>query len=112
MKVQMLESNALYPQVKTPDRPARNLALAILNQAFRDIVSPNRASQEWEIWKRDAARWFSSDEDDPGSFHWVCDVLELDFSKLRGWLETYKTSGLRGRKEVARKLIRFRIYAD
>lgn len=121
MKVHMLESNGLYPQIKAPDRPARNLALAILNQAFRDIVSPNRVSQEWETWKRDAARWFSSEDVDPGSFHWVCGVLEVDSSKLRGWvdssklrgwIETYNTSGLRGRKEVARKLIRFRIYSD
>lgn len=112
MKMQMLESNSLYPQVKTPDRPARNLALAILNQAFRDVLSPNRSSQGWNAWQRDASRWFSSEDDDPGSFHWVCGVLEMDSSKLRAWLETYKNSGLQGRKEVARKLIRFRIYAE
>ena len=112
MKVQMLESNGLYPQVKTPDRPTRNLALAILNQAFRDIVSPNRASQEWKTWKRDAARWFSSDDVDLGSFHWVCGVLEIDSLKLRDWLETYCTGGLKRRKEITRKLLRFRIYAD
>ena len=112
MKVQMLENNGLYPQVKTPDRPTRNLALAILNQAFRDIVSPNRASQEWKTWKRDAARWFSSDDVDLGSFHWVCGVLEIDSLKLRDWLETYCTGGLKRRKEVTRKLLRFRIYAD
>ena len=50
MKATFLESEGLYPQKKKPDPSMRNLALGILLQAFRDIVSPKKVSnKEWEL---------------------------------------------------------------
>ena len=110
MKAAALESEGLYPQIKKPDPPLRNLALGILLQAFRDIVSPKKASnKEWELWRQDAIEWFGSDETHPGSLLWVCEVLEMSPRDLRTWLHDYKSSNGHRRREMARKLIRFQI---
>lgn len=110
MKTSVIESEGLYPQAKRPDPSLRNLALGILLQAFRDIVAPKKSSnKEWEIWRQDALEWFFSEETHPGSFHWVCEVLEMSPKELRQWLHTYKHSDRARKKEMARKLIRFQI---
>jgi hypothetical protein len=110
MKASALESEGLYPQTKKPDPSLRNLALGILLQAFRDIVAPKKSSnKEWELWRQDALDWFYSDEKHPGSFRWVCDVLEMNHRDLREWLHAYKKSRGERKKEMARKLIRFQI---
>ena len=88
----------------------RNLALGILLQAFRDIVSPKKGSnKEWELWSQDALEWFYSNETHPGSLLWVCEVLEMDHKELRTWLHDYRHSGRSRKQEMAKKLIRFQI---
>lgn len=110
MKATVLESEGLYPQTTKPDSSLRNLALGILLQAFRDIVAPKKSSnQEWEIWRKDALEWFFSEESHPGSFLWVCEVLEMSPRELRHWLHTYQRSDSLRKREMARKLIRFQI---
>jgi len=110
MKATFLESEGLYPQKKKPDPSMRNLALGILLQAFRDIVSPKKVSnKEWELWRRDAQVWFFSNETHPGSLLWVCEVLEMSQRDLRGWLLEYRRSNYNRKKEMAKKLIRFQI---
>ena len=110
MKAYALESDGLYPQTKKPDSSLRNLALGILLQALRDIVAPKKASnKEWEIWRQDALEWFFSEECYPGSFYWVCEVLEMKPKDLRTWLHTYKKSGQERKREMAKKLVRFQI---
>lgn len=110
MKAYALESDGLYPPTKKPDASLRNLALGILLQALRDIVAPKKASnKEWEAWRQDALEWFFSEESHPGSFCWVCGVLEIKPKELRTWLHTYKKSGLERKREMAKKLIRFQI---
>ena len=110
MKAYALESDGLYPQTKKPDSSLRNLALGILLQALRDIVAPKKASnKEWEVWRQDALEWFFSEECHPGSFSWVCEVLEIKPTDLRTWLHTYKRSGQERKREMAKKLIRFQI---
>lgn len=110
MKAYALESDGLYPQAKKPDGSLRNLALGILLQALRDIVAPKKASnKEWELWRQDALEWFFSDEVYPGSFCWVCEVLEMKPAELRNWLHNYKKSGQEAKREMAKKLIRFQI---
>ena len=110
MKQAILADESLYPQARAWDRNSKALALAILNQAFRDVVSPNRSSRDWETWEQDALQWFAASEDHPGSFQWVCGVLDLDSSQLRAWLDSYRGSGTGRRREMARKLIRFRFH--
>lgn len=110
MKTSALESEGLYPQTKKPDPSLRNLALGILLQAFRDIVAPKKVSnKEWEEWRHDALEWFYAEENHPGSFYWVCEVLEMNANELRGWLALYRKSDSKQKKEMARKLTRFQI---
>lgn len=110
MRTSALESEGLYPQTKKPEPSLRNLALGILLQAFRDIVAPKKASnKEWEEWRQDALDWFYAEENHPGSFRWVCEVLEMNPNELRGWLQMYRRSDAKQKKEMARKLTRFQI---
>ncbi|MFQ5739624.1 MAG: hypothetical protein ACE5JX_11485 [Acidobacteriota bacterium] len=110
MKSSALESEGLYPQTKKPDPSLRNLALGILLQAFRDIVAPKKlCNKEWELWRQDALDWFYSEENYPGAFRWVCEVLEMNPPELRGWLNAYKHSDGHRKREMAKKLIRFQI---
>lgn len=110
MKTSAIESEGLYPQTKKPEPALRNLALGILLQAFRDIVAPKKSSnKEWQLWRQDALEWFYSDEKFPGSFSWVCGVLEMSPKELRQWLQDYRRSGAKQKKEMARKLTRFQI---
>ena len=110
MKATILESDGLYPQTKKPDASLRNLALGILLQALRDIVSPKKNSnKEWKLWRKDAIDWFYSGDTHPGSLTWVCEVLEMNPKELKVWLHRYQRSGNHRKKEMARKLIRFQI---
>lgn len=110
MKATVLESEGLYPQTKKPDPSLRNLALGILLQAFRDIVSPKKVSnKEWEMWRQDALGWFYSPDSHPGSLLWVCAVLEMNPKELRQWLRTYRSSNSDRKLDMAKKLIRFQI---
>ena len=110
MKSIVLESEGLYPQTKKPDPSLRNLALGILLQALRDVVSPKKSlNKEWNFWRKDALDWFHSDEPHPGSLLWVCEVLEVNPKNLRDWLRHYQRSGYNRRKEISKKLVRFQI---
>jgi len=105
-----LVSDGLYPQSKKSDSAVRNLALAILLQAFRDVIAPKKTSnKEWAIWRKDAMEWFFADDNCPGSFIWVCDVLGMTSGEIRNWLHTYKRSGRTAKKEMVKRLIRFQI---
>jgi hypothetical protein len=105
-----LASEGLYPQNRKSDGAVRNLALAILLQAFRDIVAPKKASnKEWAVWRQDAAEWFLDEEDGPGSLQWVCDILEMHPRQLRQWLKSYRHSNHAAKKEMAKRLVRFQI---
>ncbi|HON00985.1 MAG TPA: hypothetical protein PLM33_12105 [Acidobacteriota bacterium] len=110
MRLTALESEGLYPQARKADPSLRNLALGILLQAFRDIVAPKKTSnKEWEDWRQDALDWFYAQETEPGSFYWVCEVLEMNPNELRHWLQEYRKSDAKHKKEMARKLTRFQI---
>lgn len=110
MSLRAFASDVLYPKAKNPDYASRKLALGILLQAFRDIVSPRRATwKKGEDWKEDALEWFASEQTYPGSFHWVCQMLQVSPQRLREWLKEYRTSGSEERKRMARKLVRFQI---
>ena len=105
-----LESAGLYPREHRPESSLRNLSLGILLQAFRDVVAPKKSSnKEWRLWRQDALDWFASEESYPGSFQWVCEVLEMNQRELRQWLEIYLLSGKDRQRELARKLTRFQI---
>lgn len=105
-----LESTGLYPRDRKPDSPLMNLSLGILLQAFRDVVSPKKTShKKWLLWREDALDWFASDKNDPGSFQWVCEVLEISQKDLREWVQAYLLSDEERQKVMAQKLTRFQI---
>ena len=83
-----LSSERLHPQRKTPDRESVHLALGILTQAVRDLVSPQKKHEkDWEVWQIESKMWFSSQENYPGSFKWVCDIIGTEPEALRRWAQ-------------------------
>lgn len=110
MQLEVITAEPLYPKARTADPSARRLALGILLQAFRDIVSPRRSTwKKGEDWQADAEEWFDSESDHAGSLRWVCDHLHIDRFQLRKWLKRYRNSDQAERKEMARRLVRFQI---
>ncbi|MGH9342104.1 MAG: hypothetical protein ACRD1R_21590 [Acidobacteriota bacterium] len=110
LKAEVIASEGLYPQSKKADPAVRKLALGILLQAFRDVVTPRRApSKEDSGWKKDAIEWFYSYDEYPGSLIWVCDILQMDPNGLREWLDHFRQSDGRSKTVMALRLIHFRI---
>ena len=110
MNNEVIPSEPLYPSAISYDPPSRKLALGILLQALRDIVSPRR--YKWkadEDWQADALLWFESAEDSPGGCSWVCQHLHIDASRLQGWLARYRSSDLTEKRRMAQELVRFQM---
>lgn len=110
MQLDAVAGDTLYPKGKSYDPASRKLALGILLQAFRDIISPRRSTwKKGEDWKADALEWFGSNENHPGSFKWVCHHLHISPERLRTWLHCYLNSDAKEKKRLAKKLVRFQI---
>jgi len=102
-----LSSAGLYPASKRPDAAVRNLALAILLRALRDVVaSPKgmRFSGKFAKWREDAVDWFFANSDYPGSFNWVRDILGIRSNQLQNWVRVYQCSSPTGRMEMLKQL--------
>ncbi len=102
-----LSSEGLYPASKRPDPAVRNLALAILLRALRDVVaSPKemRFSGKLGRWREDAVDWFLANSDYPGSFNWVRDTLGIRSNQLQNWVRVYQRSSPTGRMEMLKHL--------
>lgn len=105
-----LETSIFYSSDHRPNSSITNLALAILLQGFRDVISvKNSSNHEGTIWRKDALEWFASENQFPGSFLWVCTALKLPGKELRTWIEEYLMSDKKRKIEMARKLHRFQI---
>ena len=106
-----LTRQGLYGREKGLEPSVKKLAVAILLQALRDLLAPSKSGKEnrrnWERWQRDAQEWFFCEETTPGSFYWVCEVLNIGSWRI--------LKGLRIRRdrkqleEVVRKLSEFQI---
>lgn len=102
-----LSSEGLYPASRKPDPAVRNLALAILLRALRDVVaSPKNTcfSEEFARWREDAVDWFFANSDYPGSYNWVRDILGIRSNQLQNWVRVYQRSSPTGRKEMLKRL--------
>lgn len=102
-----VSSTGLYPAARNAGKPVRKLALGILLQAFRDLVPKNLKTKPLDKWQEDALEWFYSNELSPGSFRWVCQILDLDLSGVRRWIRIYEDSDQQRRREIARQLSHF-----
>lgn len=62
--------------------PEQKLWLDVLCRAIEDITLACQAKH-----KDDALRWlvFTDDPEEAGSARWVCEILNLDFTKVKRW---------------------------
>jgi len=107
LKPFQLYSAGLYPASKRPDLAVWNLALAILLQACRDVVAPprrRRFSRKFAEWREDAVEWFFSENDNPGSYKWVRQILGIGSDGLRHWVRAYQDSSPTARIEMLKQL--------
>ncbi len=102
-----------YGREKGLEPSVKRLALAILIQALRDLLAPSKCGKEnrrnWEGWQRDAQEWFFSEGTTPGSFYWVCEVLNIGSWRILKGLRIYQRRDRKQLEEVARKLSEFQI---
>lgn len=102
-----LASEGLYPQRKSPEQELIHLAMGILTQAVRDLVSPQKKlDKDWEVWQIDSLDWFQSNKRSTGSFLWVCDVIGADPEKLRDWVQSLRDLDKKEKKATILSLIR------
>ncbi|GAB4231016.1 MAG: hypothetical protein Kow00109_02930 [Acidobacteriota bacterium] len=108
-----LISEGLYPQHHKPQRELIHLAMGILTQAVRDLISPQKkVEKDWRLWRDDSQEWFDSDEVYPGSFLWVCDIIGADPEKMRRWVRSLHRLDRKQRKAVILSLIRLTYLRD
>ncbi len=104
-----LSSDGLYPRLAKPSKEVRNLAMGILVQAVRDIIPKSSRSDEWKSWRADALEWFMSDHEEPGSFVWVTEILNVTPMRIRSWLRVFLRSDRERQVKMASRLIHFRV---
>jgi hypothetical protein len=71
----------------------KNLWRSVLIQAIRDAVGCLPAVKEYRDKKwlqEDAIRWFRSKSEEPCSFLWLCDYLEINPRWIRAFIENPK----------------------
>ena len=91
--------------------PSKNLALAVLIQALRDFFAAQRSGKnnEERSWQEDAKEWFFSEREDPGSFYWVCQFLEVHPSRILELLVAYQNTNAMHQEEWGKRLSRFHV---
>lgn len=94
-----------YPHFRSTwrDEPVQKLAMGILIQAVRDLLSGDRTGRQCREWCEDARSWFYSPDEYPGSFEWVCGVLQIDPDWFRRNLPSPRTEEEQ-RSKLLRKL--------
>jgi len=108
-----LVSSQPYRWTRGPEASIRKLAVAILLQALRDLLTPSKSGKEnrkhWEKWQQDALHWFFSEENTPGSFYWVCDVLDIGSWRILDVLRSYQRYDREQLKELVSRLSEIQI---
>ncbi|MCZ6877401.1 MAG: hypothetical protein O7G29_04590 [Acidobacteria bacterium] len=108
-----LVSSQPYRRTRGPEASIRKLAIAILLQALRDFLTPSRSGKEnrknWEKWQQDALYWFLSQEKAPGSFDWVCDVLNIGSWRILEVLRSDQLEDCEQLKGLASQLSKLQI---
>lgn len=69
---------------ETAHSPEQRLWLAVLLAAMRAITFVR--ARRWREAEGDAA-WVASEEEQPQSFRWVCEALQIEPSVVRRWLQ-------------------------
>jgi hypothetical protein len=66
-----------------PQTPEVDLWRAVLEQSLKDLNGDKCGAHLGQNVAREARDWFSSDDEDAGSFHFVCGVLNLNPEAVR-----------------------------
>lgn len=98
MRQSTVRVQEIYPRTSSFDSGLKGLARAILAQAFWDALAPPRRRNEY--LREDALDWFSSRDQAPGSFRWICMILHIDSARLQQWVCSQK----RNDRDAARKI--------
>ena len=98
MRQSTVRVQEIYPHASSLDSGLKGLARAILAQAFWDVLAPPRRRNEY--LREDALEWFSSHDQAPGSFGWICMILHIDPVRLRQWVCSQKSND----RDAARKI--------
>lgn len=100
-------SGGLHPPANRPDNFVITLAMGILTQVVRDLIRPQtRRERDWKEWREDAGSWVNSDDNDFGSFHWVCSVIKANPPAVRKWVESLKDFSDAEKKSTIQMLLR------
>lgn len=62
--------------------PEEALLWAILNRTYLDLRS-SRTQLTFQHHQREALRWILSEGNEPWTFIWICDHLDLDLDRIR-----------------------------
>ena len=62
----------------------RRLLCAVIKQAYRDATGQGGR----KALMRDAREWLNSEKNNPFSYSWICKILNIDPSIIRGSLRT------------------------
>jgi hypothetical protein len=87
-------------ETKTPEA---ELWRAVIDQAIADLSDPDLGEA--------AVEWFTSVSEEPGTFRWICEHLDLDASAVRSALLQRKDRKNRA-KLVARRDVSKRLKPD
>ena len=113
VKYPHLVSSQPYRRTRGPETAIRKLAVAILMQALRDLLTSSRSGKEkrrnWEQWQQDALHWFFSEEKAPGSFYWVCDIINIGSWRILEVLRSYQRYDREQMKGLMSKLSELQI---
>lgn len=88
------------------DVSTKRLATAILTQALRDVLSGSELGTQQVAggWRKDALKWFASDEEYPGSLLWVSGIIEADVEDIRQWIVDHASGTETDRMKWRRRL--------
>lgn len=87
------------------DLPIRKLATAILVQALKDVLR----EKETRIVREEALSWFFSSNRQPGSFHWVSEVMQADGETFRDRIRSDLMEGGKRRSQLADRIRKSRL---
>jgi len=87
------------------DLPIRKLATAILVQALKDALR----EEEKRIVREEALSWFFSANRQPGSFHWVSEVMQGDGETFRDRIRSDLKGGRKRRRQLAARIRKTRL---
>jgi hypothetical protein len=77
------------PLTRGPAMGARRLLAAVLERAVDDAIGPRKpgAARCTPAEQRAVLDWFAAESMAPGTFRWICALLEIDAGSVRGAID-------------------------